>query len=241
MKTWLEENLLYEKLRSSAYSTFLKWLASTDPIYVFACMSAYRALPKFDEEDDLIKYTQKQIDDNNHLNRKNSEFLANQLNKNNFVFQEIIGHYCEEDSQGDVEERSFLIRAPLSKKDKLESVVIELAKAFNQYSVMFIDEDRLARIYYLSGDLEDTYGSPKRLDFSQNSIAKDFSELGSRSFNRRFQLDEIKLREFNNNFMLHQLYNEPVFLDYKRMDDPDYIMKFREDMKAFLERRMMDV
>ena len=241
MKTWLEENLLYEKLRSSSYSTFLKWLASTDPMYVFACISACRALPVKDEEDNIIKFSQKTIDDNNHLNRKNSEFLANQLNRNNFVFQEIIGHYCEEDSQGDVEERSFLVRAPLSKKDKLESVVIELAKAFHQYVIMFIDEDRLARIYFLAGDLKDTYGSPKKLDFSQDSIEKDFSKLGSRSFNRRFQLESIKLREFNNNFMIHQLYNEPVFLDYKKMDDPNYIIKFREAMKAFLERKMMDV
>ncbi len=72
-------------------------------------------------------------------------------------------------------------------------------------------------------------------------MKKDFSKLGSRSFNRRFQLESIKLREFNNNFMIHQLYNEPVFLDYKKMDDPNYIIKFREAMKAFLERKMMDV
>ena len=70
---------LNEKLKNDDFLKFVKLFESKDPIYCFVGISACRGLSKENP-------SKKEIDDNNHKNKTNTEFLERQIDAAEFSF-----------------------------------------------------------------------------------------------------------------------------------------------------------
>ena len=222
-------NRLEEKLKNIDYPKFLKLFNSEDPKYYFVCMSACRGVS--DEEEP----SQKMIDDINHRNNKASEDLMNQLIANGMHFMEVRGHYDEKDTEGNIYtviERSFLVYST-GKKVLLE-ITSYLGKLYEQNSILFIDENKIARIIWLDENLEQPEWTKKssKVNFDQDSLEKNFTVLGRANNPRRFQLEDLKEVKYNRNFILVSAYrSSPHYLNYTRFREPGYIEKFEKKFK----------
>lgn len=235
MSTWKEDNTLNkvnEKLRNSDYVKIIKLVNSQSPKYCFGIISACRGLsiPK-------KRAAQKLIDDNNHRNKVNSQFLSHELNANYLFFMEVVGYYPEEGKEL-TEETSFFVYTIAEEEDKLKNTLIELARVFKQDSIMFIDTKTHTPQYIWTGEedipnwIEEKNKEILHFDFSQDSLDQIFTRVGTRSNSRRFQFKE---NSFSNNISTRVLYyKNPAIIDYDRFEEDGYLESFERSVKRYI-------
>lgn len=233
MSTWKEDNVLKEKLRNSDYIKIIKLVNSENPRYCFGLISACRGL-------NISKKiaSQKMIDDNNnHRNKVNSQLLSHELNANYLPFMEVVGYYPEEGKEL-AEEASFFVYTIKDEEDKLRNILIELARVFKQDSIMFIDAKTHTPQYIWTGEgdtlnwIEEKNKEILHFDFSQDSLDKIFTRVGTRNNGRRFQLKE---NSFSNNIATRVLYyRNPAIIDYNRFEEDGYLEFFEKSIKRYI-------
>lgn len=232
MGTLKEDNVLKEKLRNSDYIKIIKLVNSENPRYCFGLISACRGL-------NISKKiaSQKMIDDNNHRNKVNSQLLSHELNANYLPFMEIVGYYPEEGKEL-AEEASFFVYTIKDEEDKLRNILIELARVFKQDSIMFIDAKTHTPQYIWTGEgdtpnwIEEKNKEILHFDFSQDSLDKIFTRVGTRNNGRRFQLKE---NSFSNNIATRVLYyRNPAIIDYNRFEEEGYLEFFEKSIKRYI-------
>ena len=235
MSTWKEDNTLNkvnEKLRNSDYVKIIKLVNSENPRYCFGIISACRGL-------NISKKiaSQKMIDDNNHRNKVNSQLLSHELNANYLPFMEVVGYYPEEGKEL-AEEASFFVYTIKDEEDKLRNILIELARVFKQDSIMYIDAKTHTPQYIWTGEggtpnwIEEKNKEILHFDFSQDSLDKIFTRVGTRNNGRRFQLKE---NSFSNNISTRVLYyKNPAIIDYDRFEEDDYLESFERSIKRYI-------
>lgn len=235
MSTWEEDNTLNkvnEKLRNSDYIKIIKLVNSENPRYCFGLISACRGLNIFKKI-----ASQKMIDDNNHRNKVNSQLLSHELNANYLPFMEVVGYYPEEGKEL-AEEASFFVYTIKDEEDKLRNILIELARVFKQDSIMFIDAKTHTPQYIWTGEgdtlnwIEEKNKEILHFDFSQDSLDKIFTRVGTRNNGRRFQLKE---NSFSNNIATRVLYyRNPAIIDYNRFEEDGYLEFFEKSIKRYI-------
>lgn len=243
MSTWKEDNTLNkvnEKLRNSDYVKIIKLVNSQNPKYCFGIISACRGIQKDAADSNII--TQKMIDDNNRINKKNTSLLFHNLAANYFHTIEVKGSYIEE-GVGRVYETSYFIYEVAEKEDRLKEVLIELGKLFDQDSVMFIStENHTGQLIWLRKEeapnwLVEFNNSKPHMNFSQDSLEEVFTRVGTSKFGRRFQIHEMQEQRLNYGRYTSWGYNnDPSILKCNRMHEDGYLEFFREAFKKQLNK-----
>lgn len=210
----------------------MRLVNSENPRYCFGLISACRGL-------NISKKiaSQKMIDDNNHRNKVNFQLLSHELNANYLPFMEVVGYYPEEGKEL-AEEASFFAYTIKDEEDKLRNILIELARVFKQDSIMFIDAKTHTPQYIWTGEgdtpnwIEEKNKEILHFDFSQDSLDKIFTKVGTRNNGRRFQLKE---NSFSNNIATRVLYSgNPAIIDYNRFEEDGYLEFFEKSIKRYI-------
>ena len=217
---------LNEKLKNDDFLKFIKLFESKDPIYCFVGISACRGLSKENP-------SKKEIDDNNHRNKTNTDFLERQIDAAGFSFFEMDGVYDEKEA-GKVYERSFLVYS--TDEDRLVEIMTILGKSFNQDSLLFIKNKKASYIWTGEGEQPKWSMGTFDVDLSQNSLEQMFSRFGTRKNGRRFQLSTIKEKALGSNFMTRLMYyTSDDIIKVNRLDESEYKESFISRVRNYLE------
>lgn len=72
-------------------------------------------------------------------------------------------------------------------------------------------------------------------NFNQDSLDEVFTRVGTRNHGRRFQLKVVNEMSFSNNRATRMLYyKNSMILDYRKIDDSNYLDSFREAIANYV-------
>lgn len=229
-------NTISERLRNSDYSKIIKLVNSEDPKYCLGLISACRGLDT--QGNPSPEITQHNIDENNHKNNVNSGILMHNLKANKFGVMEIRGTYREE-GIGLVEEISYLVYTPESRKEELKAILVELGKVFKQDTIMIID-NHIVKLEWLQPKakplwIDEFNRSKPHITFDQNNLSDIFSRVGTRKYGRKFKAVSLEECYINYNTITLWGYNhDPSILKGSRVDNLKYLREFEETIKRYI-------